>query len=890
MEPRVKRHELFETAHLMILICYTIMSVILIGEGLLLGWEGWALILILISVGISWFLHIMQIFSKDARLWIYSVLMMVTAFFYGIHLTSAYDLGLVICGVMILYTMTGVTKFIVLWQTTYFAAFGYDLVCMARQGVHFDKLVITRTLFHMMVILVVGRLAKTIIKKWTQVMEESQSEIAALKEATDRINDFLVNISHEIRTPINAVIGLTGVCLEKEQDDEIRKNLTAVSEAGKRVGEQVSDILDYSEIDMDDLAVNTEDYMLSSLLNDLVAELVMHKNPEIELVIDVDPAIPSVMHTDVVKLKKIFRHLIDNGLKYTKEGGVYVHITSVPREYGINLCVEVTDTGIGMNEKEMEMVFERFYQADSGRTRATNGLGLGLSIVNGFVSSLKGFLTLESAPDQGTTVRVSIPQKVVDSQNCMSLESPEKLVLGGFLHFDKFENPHVRVFYNAMVKNIVTGLNVSMHRVDNMEGLRSLTEGMQFTHLFIGKEEYEENRAFVEELAKTTLVALVAEGTYELPEDSNVRLMRKPFYCFPVISFLESSVHEIKQSEERIVLKNVRALVVDDEPMNLMVAKGIFSRYGMIVTKAISGWEAIELCRENEFDIVFMDHMMPGMDGIEAMKRLRTEFNRSHKDIPIVALTANAVSTAKEMFLREGFDGFVSKPIELTELERVLRKVLPKTMFVQRDTITKVLPEKEGKKKKGKKQTLFQALKKLGVDTDTGLNYCQNDKEFYRSLLLQYGSDAPEKRKNAKSCLEQQDYENYAIIVHALKSTSKMIGALALSEKAKQLENAAKERNLAALNDWHEDAMREYRKITGTILKYLGKKPSPKKEKRPEEELSSLEDQEMIFEFEPEGEEEILEFEPEPDSDILEFEPESESEVMEFEPEGGEGI
>ena len=175
---------------------------------------------------------------------------------------------------------------------------------------------------------------------------------------------------------------------------------------------------------MNSLAVNEEDYMITSLLHDVIAEITPLKRPDLELVIDVDPHIPSTMRSDVTKLKKIFRHLIDNALKYTEEGGVYVHITPEERDYGINLLLEVTDTGIGMSRAELEMVFERFYQADSGKTRSANGLGLGLSIANGFIRSLNGFLTIESEPKNGTTVRVSIPQMVVGTDYCMSIRSP----------------------------------------------------------------------------------------------------------------------------------------------------------------------------------------------------------------------------------------------------------------------------------------------------------------------------------------------------------------------------------------------------------------------------------------------------------------------------------
>ena len=148
---------------------------------------------------------------------------------------------------------------------------------------------------------------------------------------------------------------------------------------------------------------------------------------DVELIIDVDPRIPSTMRSDVAKLKKIIRHLIDNALKYTDEGGVYVHFTPEEREYGINLLIEVTDTGIGMTDVELEKVFERFYQADSGRARAANGLGLGLSIVKGFTRSLNGFLKIDSEPQVGTTVRVSIPQKVVGNEYCMSIQDPGRL-------------------------------------------------------------------------------------------------------------------------------------------------------------------------------------------------------------------------------------------------------------------------------------------------------------------------------------------------------------------------------------------------------------------------------------------------------------------------------
>ncbi|MCR5093164.1 MAG: response regulator, partial [Lachnospiraceae bacterium] len=689
---RIDRSDLFKTSHMVILLAYTFFSVILVAESLLMGWEKWALVLIFLGVTVSWTLHIRQMLEQQGRLWVYSLLMMGTFFFYGIHQTSTFDLATVMSVVIILYTMTGIKKLITLCQLTYFVTMTYEIVQMFYSGFTFDSLEVSRIFLHVVMILMIGWLARVIIDKWRSVLGESMEEIDFLKDATDRLDDFLANVSHEIRTPVNAVVGLSGVSLEKNRDPELTEDLHAIQEAGWRVGEQISDILDYSEIDRRILVRNEDDYMLDSVLNDLVAQLRPYKRPGIELVIDVDPSIPSVMNGDVGKLKRILWHLIMNGLKYTVQGGIYVRIDSVEEAYGINLRIEVTDTGIGMSGAELERISERFYQADSGRSRQGGGLGLGIPIVKGFVACMGGFMTMESRPGVGTTVRVSVPQKVIDRSSCMSLANREKLCLGAYLHFDKYPDPNVREYYNRMVSNIVHGLGTQMHRVDNVESLRRLAASVRLTHLFIAAEEYGTDPAYIEELAKEVVVVVVADDDFSLPEGSRARLMEKPFYCFPVVTVLNRAPGE-EDEQTRMLCPGVEALVVDDEPMNLTVARGLFKGYGMNVTTVQSGQEAISICRERSFDIVFMDHMMPRMDGIETMKTIRADRAGQGRDMPIVALTANAVSTAREMFLSEGFDGFVSKPVEIPELERVLRRVLPESAV----TFEKIVTEKPGR-------------------------------------------------------------------------------------------------------------------------------------------------------------------------------------------------
>ena len=876
-----EQSELFHSSHLMVLITFTLCTALLIGESILMGWELFILPLICVGVIICWVVHFRQDASPVFRVRIYGILMMCTAFFYGIHQTSTFDLAIVMAMLIVLFTTTGMKELITMCQITYYGTMAYNLSVMAYNGESFDTLAITRISLHLVLIFVVGWFSKLIIDRWMQVIANSQDEIVQLTEATERLNDFLANVSHEIRTPVNAVIGLTSICIDKSQNREIYGDLVAVREAGRRVADQISDILDYSELDRKKAVSNNEDYMLSSVLHDLVTELRVIKSKEVELIIDVDPAIPAVMNTDVSKLKKILRALISNGLKYTKKGGVYVRIVCEKQSYGVNLCIEVTDTGIGMSEYELEKVYDSFYQADSGRARMGGGLGLGLAIVSGFVSLLGGFMTITSKPEHGTTVNVSLPQKVIDPTGCMSVAHPDELILGAYLHFEKYSDPQVRDYYNSMVLNIVKGLGVQMHRVNNPEDLKLLHSTIHMTHLFVAEEEYESNVDMIEEYAKDMIVVVVANDDFKLVSGSRARVMEKPFYCFPVVSVLNSSIHDKQTAGFKMFCKGVRALVVDDEPMNLVVGKSIFKSYGMEVSTVLSGQESIDICREQVFDIIFMDHMMGGMDGVEAMKRIRADVAGKNGEVPIVALTANAMSSAKQMFLAEGFDGFVSKPIETDELERVMRQVLPKALVTYEEIDENAVPQtdyEEMRKESSPKLSVIslrELLKPYSVDTDTGMKYCMGDFDFYKALLVQFATESEEKIPLIGRYYESSDWKNYEILVHALKSTSKMIGAGTLSESAKALEMAAKEKKEEFIAENHYPMMGEYSHLAKGLASILSeeieasKEEKKKTEKDADEGSSDQEDEVLEFsagEDAPEkgnDDEEIIEFIPE---------------------------
>ena len=837
--------EVQRLSHVALVVAVEAFSLFLIVLNRILGWEVWTIPIVIVASVTCFVMHVGRLSPMRSRLAIYSIVLLMEMFFYSVKVETIYDSTPVIAILLVLFAMAGSRALI--YSCIAVGYFGMIFHILSHTNMlTFDAAHIVRTVWHFVLVLVAGIATERLMDAWGKMDAAYREQLDTLGEENNRINTFLVNVSHEIRTPVNAVVGLSAVMLKRERDDAVRRDMLSVRDAGRRVAEQIGDILDFTELDMGKLAVSSERYMISSLVNDVIAEYSPRDLGECELVFEVDTSIPSDLVGDAAKIKKILHHLIDNAVKFSQKGGVYIRMSAPRRSYGVNLCIEVTDTGVGMTKGELEHIYDSFYQSDSGRTRMAGGLGLGLTIVHGMVAEMKGFITIDSEQGAGTTVHVSIPQGVADPKSCMSVENRKELCIAGFFRFEKYDVPRVREFYSQLIANTTLGLGVSVHLARNTEDLDELRRTYGLTHIFVGEEEFLSAADYLELLANELTVVVVAREPFQPLPGSSIKVLHKPFSVFAVAALLSAASQESMDAwdENRpVYLPGLEALVVDDEPMNLIVAEGIFGDYGMRVTTARSGLEAIELCKARHFDVIFMDHMMPEMDGVEAMKRIRSSIGKKERETAIIALTANAVSGAREMFLAEGFDGFVAKPIEITELERVLRRVLPKSAFAA--------PPAEAGAEDKKQETparapaaqneLFRLLEGAGVRTGDGMRYCRGDEGFYRMLLGEYAQNAGEKSRQMQRSFASGDWKNYAVLVHALKSTSRMIGADELSALAEQLEAAAKKGNAETIAQHHAQLLAMSDALEDAIRAGLGG--------------DAGEAEEEVLEFYPEGEE-----------------------------------
>ena len=276
-----------------------------------------------------------------------------------------------------------------------------------------------------------------------------------------------------------------------------------------------------------------------------------------------------------------------------------------------------------------------------------------------------------------------------------------------------------------------------------------------------------------------------------------------------------------------------RILVVDDTRINIAVTVGLLQRTGLQIDTAQSGTEALELLKAFAYDLVLMDQRMPGMDGAETLRQIREMKGSSNAEIPVICMTADAIIGAKEKYLGAGFDDYLPKPVSGEALERMILRYLP----ADKVTIIRDGKETEGTLQDGVR---FTPLREAGIDPQVGLSYCRQDSQLYLALLQDYAGSADQKARSLQAYYEARDWKQYGILVHALKSTSRMIGAEELAEKAAGLETAAKQEEVAAIGAEHPDLTELYRRTAETIRRTV----------------------------------KDTETEPWPDEDIMEFEPE----------------